>query len=76
MGIDGMTDKDIETLVELTAMKAAKQAIAEAKEEWAKDITLHTAQCEARRYRGLKNLLSAGVGGGIVAAINWLLQKF
>jgi hypothetical protein len=70
-----MLDKEIETLAELVAIKAAKQAIKEAKEEWSRDIALHSADCEAKKFKGIKNLASAGVGGIIVLVFNWLVNK-
>ena len=68
-------DKEVETLVELVAIKAAKAAIVEAKEEWEKDISLHSAQCAAKKFKGVKNFICACVGGGIVAVMNWVLKK-
>ena len=70
-----MTDKDIETLVELTAMKAAEIAIEKAKIEWAKDIQLHTAICEVRKYTSIKQAVSAIIGGSIVIVVDWIIRK-
>jgi hypothetical protein len=57
------------------ADKAAEKAMNKAKEEWQKDIELHTAQCSAKKYKGVKSLIHAGIGGGIVAVINWVVRK-
>ena len=70
-----MTDLEIELLVEKVARKAADCAIDKAKKLWQLDIELHTAECAANKYRGVKTLFAAVSGGGIVALINWILRK-
>jgi hypothetical protein len=70
-----MTDGEIKATIELAAKEAAEEAIRQAKELWKIDISLHSAQCEANKYRGIKNLLSAIVGGIIVAVVTVVLRK-
>ena len=92
-----MTDKETQTLVELTAIKAAKAtvvefepkfeliankvveaSVAELRLERKRDIELHKAQCQAGKFKAIKSLTFAGIGGGIVvglrAVIDWVVK--
>jgi hypothetical protein len=37
-------------------------------------IETHSLGCEVKKYRKIENLASAGIGGIIVAVVNWLLK--
>ena len=38
-------------------------------------IALHSADCEAKKYRGVKSIAAGGIGGIIAAGVGWILKK-
>ena len=71
-----MDDKEIETLAELISIKTSEKYLNITKEFTETQIALHSAQCEARKYKGLKNLLSGMLGAVIVLLADWIKKLF
>jgi hypothetical protein len=73
-----MTD-EMAAVIELAAMKAAKQALMEARIEWrndiARDIELHTSNCTVGKYRAVAHTISGAMGGVLVLIANWVIKR-
>lgn len=69
-----MSEKEIERLAELVAIKVNEQYLKIVKEMIKGAVTLHVAQCAAGKYAWLKSLGSAVVGGVVVGVILWIVK--
>lgn len=69
-----MTEREIERLAELVAIKVNEQYLKIVKEMIKSAVILHVAQCAAGKYAWLKSLGSAVVGGVVVGVILWIVK--
>jgi hypothetical protein len=74
-----MISDEVGAFIELAAMKAAKQAIMEARIEWrndiARDLQLHSSTCAVGKYRAVAHVVSASIGGILVVILNWVIRR-
>lgn len=70
-----MTNKEIEDLAELIAIKVSDRYFEFTKEYVATQVKLHTFQCAAGKFAWLKSLASAITGGIIVGIVMWFVNK-
>lgn len=70
-----MENKDIERLAELISIKTADKYLEITKEFIDNQIRLHSAQCEAKKFTSIKNLVSGILGGIVVGVIIWLIKS-
>ena len=70
-----MENKEIERLAELISIKTSEKYLAVTKEFIDTQIRLHSAQCEAKKFMAIKNLVSGILGGIVVGVIIWLIKK-
>lgn len=70
-----MTDKEIERLAELIAIKTSESYFKIIKEHIQTQIMLHAANCAANKYSFWKQFFSAIIGGIVVGLIMWKLTS-
>ena len=77
-----MTDKEIETLrdlicdkMELISIETSEKYLKIIKEYTTTQISLHSAQCEAKKLNAFKGGVMAFIGAGIAILIEWLKSK-
>jgi hypothetical protein len=73
--IKKMTNAEINALIELASIKAARAAISEARIEWVRDITHHQATCAVGKYRTIAHVISACLGGIIATLLGWFIKR-
>ncbi|MCK9519882.1 MAG: hypothetical protein M0R06_03295 [Sphaerochaeta sp.] len=64
-----MTEQQMNQLAELISIKTSERYMVIVKEHVATQIELHAANCAAKKYTWVKNLVSAIIGGVIVGLI-------
>lgn len=70
-----MTEREIERLAELVAIKVSERYLLINKAGMKAEIALHRAECKAGKFTKLMGVAYAIVGGVVVAVINWLLAR-
>ena len=70
-----MENKEIERLAELISIKTSEKYLAVTKEFIDTQISLHAAQCEAKKFVSVKNFVSGILGGIVVGVIIWLIKS-
>jgi len=70
-----MTEREIERLAELVAIKVSERYLLISKELVEDKIELHVAECSARKFSKLMGVVYAVIGGSLVAAFNWILRR-
>jgi len=73
-GLTTMTEKDIERLAELIAIKVNERYLEIVKKMIAASIKLHVAECAAGKYLWIRSLVSSVVGGVVVGVILYFLK--
>lgn len=70
-----MENKEIERLAELISIKTAEKYLEITEKYTNTQIRLHAAQCVAKKFVAVKNLVSGILGGVVVGLIIWLIKK-
>lgn len=70
-----MTEREIERLAELVAIKVSERYLMISKEQMKNAIRTHHAECAAGKFSKLMGLVFAVIGGTAVAVVNWILKK-
>jgi len=70
-----METQEIERLAELISIKTSEKYLKITKEFIDNQISLHSAQCEAKKFTAIKNLVSGILGGIVVGVIIWLIKN-
>lgn len=70
-----MENKEIERLAELISIKTSEKYLVITKEFIDNQISLHSAQCEAKKFASIKNFVSGILGGAVVGVIIWLVKS-
>lgn len=70
-----MTEREIERLAELVAIKVSERYLIISKELVKNEIKLHVVSCAANKFSKIMGIVFAVIGGSCVAVVNWLLKK-
>ena len=71
-----MTEREIERLAELISIKTSEKYLIISKQAMAQAIEIHAIQCQVGKYRKITALISAVIGGALMAGLNWFMRKF
>ena len=75
-----MTDKDgfsegDRAIIKEIAFEVGEVVSKKIKEDIILQIELHRTKCEAAKFGAVKTVISAVIGGTIIAVFNWLIRK-
>jgi hypothetical protein len=70
-----MTEKEIERLAELIAIRVNEKYLVITKDLIDDKIQTHEFKCEAGKFSKAMGIVFAVIGGSIVAGVSWVLRK-